>query len=213
MESGPEDDKLATHAAPSGSDVRGRDGARRPPSGDGALLAELADLDFSLQERGVAWHELARRLDALRREIVVTSTQAQRSRSLAARRALRDQDGGQEAPPPAPTRDAASAARLTHEFEAALRETEERRVALHAEMEALRRRRQDLLARLPAPISQAYKGLTDAGRTPAVATVLSGACGGCQAPLPASVVEILDQGAVVACARCERLLLPLGGAK
>ena len=81
-------------------------------------------------------------------------------------------------------------------------------MAIHAEMESLRRRREDLLGRLQAPLSRAYQALADSGRASAVAAAVNGARGGCQAPLPRSVVEALGQGAVVACARCERLLLP-----
>jgi hypothetical protein len=191
---------------------RRRQGAgEAPPDSDVTLLVELAGLDEVLGERGRVWHELVRYLDRLRRGIAVASAQAQRSRSLAALKASREQDGGLADRTPAPARDDAGDAQLLREFEAALRETEQRRVALHAEMEALRGRRQDLLGRLSAPISRAYQPLADGGRTPAVATVVNGACGGCQAPLPQFVVEALGQGAVVSCARCQRLLLPAGG--
>ena len=213
MENRPEDQQLADHATPLQSDGRGSRTAGHQPSGDGILLAELAGLDELLRERGDAWKELVRRLDALRREIAVTSARAQRSRSVAAGRASRGGEAYEEAKPSAPTRDEARAARLTQEFEAALRETEERRVALHAEMEDLRRRRQTLIGRLPASIARAYQSLADGGRTPAVASVVNGACGACQAPLPEFVIEALGQGAVVACAGCERLLRPSGGGK
>ena len=92
------------------------------------------------------------------------------------------------------------------DFEAALRETEERRLAFHAEMEGLRRRRKALLRCLPASISRAYQALADASRVPAIAAVANGACGSCEAPLPEFVIGALSQGAVVACARCGRLL-------
>lgn len=92
--------------------------------------------------------------------------------------------------------------------EAALRETEQRRVALHAEMDDLRRRGSALLRRLPASISRVYQSLTERGCTPAAVAVVNGACDGCGSPLPEFVVEALSQGAVLACARCERLLHP-----
>jgi predicted nucleic acid-binding Zn-ribbon protein len=95
---------------------------------------------------------------------------------------------------------------LTQEFEAALRETELRRVGLHAEMDDLRRREQTLLQRLPDSVSRAYESLRSRGCTPAVVAVANGACDGCEAPLPESVIDALSQGAVVVCARCERFL-------
>jgi len=213
LEHRPQDEQLPDYATPLESDGRGSCTAGHHPSGDGFLLAELATLDELLRKRNAAWKELVRRLDALRREIAVTNAQVQRSRSLAARRASRDGDDDQGARPSAPARDEARATRLTQEFEAALRETEERRVALHAEMDDLRRRRLAQLRRLPAAISRAYQSLVDAGRLPAIAAVAKGACGGCESPLPQSVIEALSHGAVAVCARCERLLRSLEGGK
>lgn len=206
MEHWLQDQQPAGHATARESAGRGSRAGGPDPSGDG-LLAELARLDELLQERGAAWKELVRRLDALRREIVVTSTQVQRSRSLAAREAsLLDGDADQEARPLPPSRDEARATGLKQEFEVVLREAEERRVALHAEMDDLRRHRQALLKRLPAPLSLAYQSLADTGRVPAIAAVAKGACGGCGSPLTESVIDTLRHGAVAVCARCERLL-------
>jgi predicted nucleic acid-binding Zn-ribbon protein len=78
-------------------------------------------------------------------------------------------------------------------------------------MDDLRRRRQALLRRLPAAISLAYQSLADAGRVPAIAAAAKGTCGGCESPLPESVMEALSHGAVAVCARCERLLRPSEG--
>jgi len=208
LEHQPQDEQLADHATARESDGRGSRTAGHHPSGDGPLLAELAGLDELLRERGAAWKELVGRLDALRREIAITSAPVQRSRSLAARKKPQDDDADQEARPSAPTPDEARATRLKQEFEAALRETEERRVALHGEMDDLRRHRQALLGRLPAPLSLAYQSLADAGRLPAIAAVAKGTCGGCESPLSESVIEALSHGAVAVCARCERLLRP-----
>jgi predicted nucleic acid-binding Zn-ribbon protein len=170
----------------------------------GGLLAELATLDEQMSERDAAWRQLVRRLDTLRREIAVAGTQVQSSRALAAREATRADD--HEIKPAAPPREEARFARLTEDLDAALRATEEGRVALHAQMDALRGRRQDLLRRLPVPLARAYQSLADAGCKPAIAGIANGVCGGCEAPLPEVVVEALGQGAVVVCARCERLL-------
>jgi predicted nucleic acid-binding Zn-ribbon protein len=197
---------VPVRAPESGLDRHGSRTAGPHPSDGGLLIAELADLDDLLRERDGAWRELVRHLDALRREIVVTGAQAQRSRSLAARAASRDGDAG--ARPAAPTGDEVRTTRLTKEFEASLRETEERRVRLHAEMDDLRRRRQALVPRLPVPVSRAYLSLVLAGRLPAIAAVAKGVCGGCEAPLSESVSEALRRGAVTVCARCERLLRP-----
>lgn len=187
---------------------RGLEGsAAQPPTSadDGLLLVELAGIDELLRDRAAAWKELVRRLEGLRQEIAVASAQVQRSRSLV-RQKPRDDDADQGARLSAPARDEARAGRLTLEFEAALRDTEQRRVGLHAEMDDLRRRRAARLRQLPASISRAYRSLTDGGRTPAIAAVAKGACIGCGAPLPDVVIEALGQGAVVACARCQRLL-------
>ena len=75
-------------------------------------------------------------------------------------------------------------------------------------MDDLRRRRQALVRRLPAPLSRAYQSLADAGRLPAIVGVAKGTCGGCESPLPDSVVEALSHGAAAVCGRCERLLHP-----
>lgn len=205
LEHQPQHEQLAD-GAPLQSEARGRRTAGDHPSGDGLLLAELAALDETLRERGAAWKDLVRRLDALRREVAVTNAQVQRSRSLAARKASRDDDTDRGARPSAPNRDEARAMRLTHEFETALRWTDERRVALHAEMDDLRRRREPLLRRLPAPLAHAYQSLTDAGRRPAIVAARKATCGGCESPLSGPAIEALDHGAVVVCADCERLL-------
>jgi len=170
------------------------------------LLANLAGIDDLVLERDAQWKGLAQHLDALRREIAVTSAQLQKSRSLAARKASRDDDGGQGARSPAPTREEESAPQLMLAFEATLRETEVRRIAFHAEMDDLRRRRQALLQRLPASVSLAYQSLAAAGRLPVIAAAVKGACSGCESPLPEPVIEALSHGAAAACAHCERLL-------
>ena len=162
MENRPQDEQLTDKAAPLQPD-RGSRTPGRHAGGDAILLADLADLDASLRQRGAAWKELVRRLDALRREIAVKSAQTERTRVLAARKASRDGGGDGEAKPPGLSGDEARAARLTQEFETALRQTEERRVALHAEMEDLRCRRHALIGRLPAPIGRAYQSLADGG--------------------------------------------------
>ncbi len=48
--------------------------------------------------------------------------------------------------------------------------------------------------------------MTDERRTPAIAAVVNAACGGCKAPLPEFVIEGLNGGAAVVCARCRRVL-------
>ena len=85
-------------------------------------------------------------------------------------------------------------------------DTEQRRLALHAEMDDLRRRQEAILRLLPVAISRAYQSLLDGGPAPAIAVVANGACGGCEAPLPEFVIEALSEGDVMACARRERLL-------
>lgn len=180
----------------------------------GRVLADLAKIDELLREREAGWKGLVQRLDGLRREIAVLGAQVQRSRSLATRAAPREDDGHQgEEPSSAPDRYEARSSRLMQEFETALRETEARRVALHAEMDDLRRRRRVLLGSLPASISRVYESLADAGRVPAVAVVANGVCSGCGSPVPASIAQALSQDAVEVCARCERLLRPFEGGK
>lgn len=205
---GSSDGQLADPAAPRESAGPGGRTEQHRPAADGRLLADLAEIDELALERDADWKRRAQRRDALRREIAVTSAQIQRSRSLAAHMPSRDEEDVEAARPSAPTRDEDRAARLMQEFEAALRQTEERRVAFHAEMDDLRRRRQALLQRLPASVSRAYQSLAEAGRLPVIAAVAKGACGCCESPLPESVIEALSQGAVAACARCERLLHP-----
>lgn len=180
-------------------------------SGTGFLLTQLAGLDTLLGEHGAVWKELVQRLDTLRREIALTSLEDRRTRSRAARKPLRDHSADPDARPSQPGLDEVRARQLTQEFEVALRETEERRVALHAQMHDLRRRRQAVLQRLPAPLSRTYQSLADSGRLPAIAPVAKGACGGCHAPLAESVRQALSHGAVAVCARCERLLRPSEG--
>jgi predicted nucleic acid-binding Zn-ribbon protein len=174
---------------------------------DGPLLVELAGLDESTRERAAAWKDLVHRLDALRREIVVASAQSQRSRSRAERRKPPDDAADQGSTPAARARNEGRAASLTKEFEAALRDTERRRAALHAEMQELQRRREAILRQLPVPVSRAYRSLLARG-APAIAVVANGACGGCETALPASVVDVMRHGGVAACAHCERLLRP-----
>jgi predicted nucleic acid-binding Zn-ribbon protein len=202
------DGQLPDPAAPSESAGPGGRTERHRPNADGGLLADLAELDELALERAAGWKRLAQRRDALRREIAVTSAQIQRSRSLAAHMPSGDEENVEAARPSALTRDEIRAARLMREFEAALRKIEERRVAFHAEMDDLRRRRQALLQRLSTSVSRAYQSLADAGRLPAIAAVAKGACGGCESPLPESVIGALSHGAAAVCARCDRLLHP-----
>ena len=172
---------------------------------EGLLLVELAEIDELARERGAAWKDLVQRLEALRREVVVARAQGERRRSSAARKKALDHDD-QGAAATAPSRDEGRASRLTGEFEAALRETDERRSVLHAELEDLRRHREAVLRQLPVPVSRAYRSLLARGRAPAIAGVANGACGGCEAALPAPVIEAVRQGGVEACGHCERLL-------
>jgi hypothetical protein len=209
----PLDAQATDQTAPLESDGRGSRTAERQPSGDALVLQELAGLDELLRGRDAAWKELVRRLDSLRREIAVTSAQVQRSRTLAVRKASRDGDADQGAGPPTSSRDEARAPELTKEFEAALRDTEGQRLVLHAEMDDLRRRRQGLLRRLPAPISRAYQSLVDVGCMAPIADVTGSVCGGCESPLPHFVIETLSHGAVAICARCERLLGVFGSGR
>ena len=183
------------------------------PGGDGLLLAELAGLDERLRERGAAWEELVRRLDGLRREVAVAGAQLQRSRSRALGQAPPADDGAGEPRLPAPDRDVERPTRLTREFEAALRETEERRLALHAEMEDLRHRRRSLVERLPAALARAWRSLVAASRVPAVAAVANGTCGGCRSPLPEATIDALGDGGVAECPGCERLLVAVTNAR
>jgi len=202
------DAQLSDHAAPPESAGHGGRVAGHHTSEDGRLLANLAGIDELMLERDAEWKGLAQHLDALRREIAVTRAQLQRSRSLAVRKASRDDDGGLGARSPAPTREEESAPQLMLAFEATLQDTEVRRITLRAEMEDLRRRRLALLQRLPASVSWAYLSLAAAGRLPVIAAAVKGACGGCKSPLPQSVIEALSQGAAAPCAHCERLLHP-----
>jgi hypothetical protein len=214
LEQHPPDGHGSDQAAPPASDSPGSRAARDHTSEDGRVLADLAKIDELLREREASWKGLVQRLDGLRREIAVLGAQVQRSRSLATRGAPREDDGHQgEKPSSAPDRHEARSSRLMQEFETALRETEARRGALHAEMDDLRLRRQALLGSLPASISRAYQSLADTGRVPAVAVVANGVCSGCGSPVPASVAEALSHEAAAVCARCERLLRPFEGGK
>lgn len=208
-ETRPQGERLVGPAAPSESGSPGILTTRHRGTVDAVLLAELADLDELFRERDAVWKDLVRCVDGLRQELAMANAQARRSRSLATSRTpLQGDDADQKVVPSGPSGDEARATRLTHEFEAALRETEQQRVPLHAEMDDLRRRRRALLGRLPASISRAYQSLSERGCTPAVVAVANGACDGCEAPLPEFVVEALSQGAVMVCDRCERLLHP-----
>jgi len=180
----------------------------QPMSDEGLVLSSLAGIDEAVLVRNAEWKGLAQHLDALRREIAVTSAQVQRSRSIAARKPSRDDHDGDGANSSGPSGEEERASQLMLEFESALRDAEERRVSFHAEMGELRRRRGALLQRLPAAVSLAYRSLAEAGRVPVIAEVIKGACGGCESSLPESAMEVLKHGAVVACARCERLLHP-----
>lgn len=198
--------RLSDHAAPSEAADRGGRVEGHRTSEDGHLLASLAGIDELVLRRDAEWKGLAQHIDALRREIAATAARLERSRSLAARKASWDDDGGQGAGSPTPTQEEESAPRLMLAFEATLRDTEVRRIAFRAEMDGLRLRRQAVLQRLPASVSRAYRSLAAAGRLPAIAPAVKGACGGCKFPLPESVIDTLNHGAAVACAHCERLL-------
>ena len=181
------------------------------PGGEGVrLLAEVAETDERLLELSSEWKDLARTLEALRREIVVTSAQALRSRTRAANEG-RERDGDLQETGAAVTMPSDdSAPRLMVEFVVALRKTEERRVGLHAAMDALRTRRQALLDRLPASVSRACRSIADMGLVPVVSPVARGACGVCNAPLSEVVLATLSHDAWAVCARCDRLLYSAG---
>jgi len=177
------------------------------PAGDGRAVAALAEIDSRLRERETAWKVVVRQLDASRRELAVIAARLQRTRSLAARHSRGESDapGGPKRPDLAQGEEAHHA-RLLQEFEAGLKETETRRVALHDETERLRDRKQAALRQLSAPLRSAYEAALQAGRVPAIAIVAGGLCSGCAARLPSLVVEAVGRGAVVVCRGCERLL-------
>jgi predicted nucleic acid-binding Zn-ribbon protein len=176
---------------------------------DGSLVAEIAGLDGLQRERDAAWRVLVRRLDALRREVAMAEVREIRARAAPAAPGDEGDDSRRRT---GPGPEEARVSRLTREFEAALKETEARRIAFHKETSDLRRRRDAALARLSAPLARAYRSLLDAGCDPAIVAVTEGACGVCQSSPPSSDTEALRQGAVAVCAVCERLLyLPRDG--
>ena len=209
MEERPKNEDLTDHTAAINSVGAGAGTVAHGSSGDGLLLGRLAHIDAALRQRGDAWHELAKHLGGLRREIEVTNAQVQTGRSIATRKRSRLGKAVQE---PSPMEDPVEdrSVGLIQHFEAALRETEERRLALHGEMLDLRRRRLSLLGALPIPLSHSYQSLIDRGRLPAIALVDKGACGGCESQLPQSLIEELGRGEVPACIRCGRLLCSSG---
>jgi predicted nucleic acid-binding Zn-ribbon protein len=179
------------------------------PSSVVSLLAELADLDKALRECETAWTGVVQRLEALRRELAVARLRVQRSHP-SARKASRNHTEPEPRPTPR-AGDETAPIRLMQGFELALGETEIRRAALHAAMDGIRDRKQALLERLPVAIARAYHVAADGGRVPAIASIESGTCGGCESPLPDSIIDALRHGAVAACARCERVLRPSKG--
>ncbi len=177
------------------------------PAGDGRAVAALAEIDSRLRERETAWKVVVRQLDTRRRELAVIAARLQRMRSLAARQSRGESEvsGGRKRPDLAQDEEARHA-RLLQEFEAGLKETETRRVALHDETERLRHRKEAALRRLSAPLRFAYEAAFQAGRVPAITIVAGGLCSGCGSRLPSLVVEAVRRGAVVVCRGCERLL-------
>ena len=181
----------------------------RSPFWDSRVLTILGDLDVHLRDQEDAWKAVVGKLDAARRDLAVATAQLQRTRSLAVRRSHRNEDDSL-------ARDGTALAyaeeerqaRLLRQFEAALKEAEARRDALHEETERLRNRRQAALLHLSAPVRVAYEAALRAGRVPAVTTARDGLCSVCRARLPSEVVEAVVRGAVVICRGCERLLSP-----
>jgi predicted nucleic acid-binding Zn-ribbon protein len=173
------------------------------------VLTILGDLDLHLRDQEGEWKSVVAKLSAARRELAMATAQLQTTRSLAVREPhLKDEDSV--------TRERATLAygreerhaRLLRQFEAALREAEARRGALHEETERLKNRRQAALLHLSAPVRVAYEAASRAGRVPAVTPAVDGLCRVCRARLPSEVVEAVVHGAVVSCPGCERLLCP-----
>lgn len=179
------------------------------PARDGRLLTTLAEIDVRLRELDHAWKTVAQRLEANRRELAVAAVQLQRARSLAARRPRGEDDPSDEPRAAAlPQSEEARHVRLFEEFEAGLKEVEAQRLALHAETEGLRRRRQAALRQLRPEVRSPYEAALQAGRVPVLTKVAAGTCGACASRLPATVVEAVGRGAVMVCHGCEGLLCP-----
>jgi hypothetical protein len=181
----------------------------RSPFWDSRVLTILGDLDLHLRDQEDAWKSVVGKLDAARRELAVATAQLERTRSLAVRPSHRDDDESLARDGPAPVYgEEERHARLLQRFEAALKEAEARRGALHEETERLRNRKQAALLHLSTPVRVAYEAALRAGRVPAVTTALDGLCCVCRARLPSGVVEAAVRGAVVVCRGCDRLLCP-----
>ncbi len=178
------------------------------PPRDGRVLAALAEIDSRLRELDDAWTNVAQGLEASRRELAVAAVQLQRARALAARRPrVGDESDEPKAPAFAPS-DEAHHVRLFEQFEADLKQVEARRLAVHAETQSLRQRRQAALRQLSAGLRSAYDAALRAGRVPVITTMTGGVCDACASRLPPPVVDAVRNGAVVVCRGCERLLCP-----
>ena len=181
----------------------------RSPFWDSRVLTILGDLDLHLRDQEGEWKSVVAKLSAARRELAMATAELQKTRALAVQQSRgKDEDSvawdrlalayGEEE----------RHARLLRQFEAALKEAEARRGALHEETERLKNRRQAALLHLSAPIRVAYEAASRAGRVPAFTTAVDGLCCVCRARLPSEVVEAVVRGAVVVCRGCERVLCP-----
>ena len=154
---------------------------------------------------GLRGHWRARNapVDGLVREIRLTSAQLQLSNPPLTDEAYRP-GGDEEA-----RRTTAHRGRtllLWHQFETALQTTRNRRTALRAEIEDVRRNRQALLRRRPPALGGTHPGLTDPSLA-ATAAVIGGVCTGCGSRLSDPLLVAVREGSVAACGRCRRLLI------
>ncbi len=178
---------------------------------ESADLATVAEIDSRLGECAGLWAAVVEQFETARRNLVLATAELQKTRRLAANQ-RRAKDENPDAPRPVVSVEAIEAdegrrAKLLVDFEAGLQQAEARRLALHGEMDLLRKRKADNLARLTPSLRATYNAAERAGRIPVIAALVNHTCSCCSAPVPTNESAAATKGSAVVCGGCGRLLI------
>ena len=179
------------------------------PANEGPAVSAVAEIDSRLREGAVAWRAVVDELETARRNLVLATAELQTARRVAANQKRAKVDDSGVAPRVVDVAgEEARCKDLLESFEGVRKESEVQRLALHGEMEALRQRRNEELARLGAPTRAAYDAAERSGRVPVISAIVDNACSSCAAAVPVRTGAAIGSAGVVVCSACGRLLRP-----
>ena len=103
---------------------------------------------------------------------------------------------------------AATLERLETEWAASQEKLQGEQAVLVRDINELTRHRKDHTQSIPTQFLAAYDNVMKRGMGSAVAPLINNRCRGCQVTVPANLVKAADEGKLVYCDNCSRILVP-----